>query len=136
MPTAPPWLASQNHYIPHIERISTDVWFGLGLHNFPSVYNHITPNQVAAVPSLHAAWAVLLVIFVYKLYGRSWALLSTIYPLLIFVGTIYEGEHYAFDVIVGIVYGLAGYKITPFIMAKSQRLYKKLSLQLLQPRTG
>jgi membrane-associated phospholipid phosphatase len=134
MPAAPPWLASQNHYIPHIERISSDVWFGLGLHNFPSVYNHITPNQVAAVPSLHAAWAILLLIFIYKLYGRRWALLAAVYPLLIFIGTVYEGEHYAFDVIVGVLYAVAGYKITPYLMARASRLFKRLELKKLKPR--
>jgi hypothetical protein len=123
LPAAPPWLASQNHYIPRIERISSDVWAGLGLKNFPSVYNHITPNQVAAIPSLHAAWASLLVIFVYKLYGRRWAAIAAIYPLLIFVGTVYEAEHYVFDVIAGVVYALAGYKITPYLITKAKTVY-------------
>jgi membrane-associated phospholipid phosphatase len=125
LPAAPPWLASQNNYIPHITRISSDVWAGLGLHDFPSFYNHITPNPVAAVPSLHAAWAVLLTIFVYKLYGRRWAALSAVYPLLIFIGTIYEGEHYAFDVLAGIAYALAGYFITPSVMRLVKRLTSK-----------
>lgn len=116
LPAAPPWLASQNHYIPHIERISSDVWAGLGIQNFPSFYNHIAPNQVAAIPSLHAAWATLFVIFIYKIYGRRWALPALIYPLLIFVGTVYEGEHYAFDILAGIAYAAAGYKLTPHIM--------------------
>lgn len=127
IPAAPPWLASQNHYIQPITRISSDVWAGLGLHNFPSFYNHISPNQVAAIPSLHSAWAVLLLIFVYKLYGRRWAALAGIYPLLIFVGTIYEGEHYAFDVIAGIIYAIAGYFATPHFMNYASRLRAKLA---------
>jgi membrane-associated phospholipid phosphatase len=126
LPSAPPWLASQNHYIQPITRISSDVWAGLGLEDFPSVYNHITPNPVAAIPSLHAAWAVLLLIFVYKLYGRRWAVLAAAYPLLIFFGTIYEGEHYAFDVIAGIAYAVAGYVLTPYIMRCTKLLYSKL----------
>jgi membrane-associated phospholipid phosphatase len=115
-PTAPPWLASQNHYIQPITRISSQVWSSLGIHNFPSLYNHISPNAVAAVPSLHAAWATLLFIFVYKIYGRRWAFLSAIYPALIFIGTIYEAEHYAFDVIAGVIYATAGYYLTPWLM--------------------
>src|SRR5581483_2069805 len=71
-PAAPPWLASDNHYIQPVTRISTNVWQSLGLHNFPTLYQHITPNTVAAVPSLHSAWASLLVIFVYKFYGWRW----------------------------------------------------------------
>ncbi|HVS78901.1 MAG TPA: phosphatase PAP2 family protein [Candidatus Saccharimonadales bacterium] len=123
-PSAPPWLASQNHHIQHITRISSDVWAGLGLHNFPSFYNHISPNPVAAIPSLHAAWATLLFIFVLKLYGRRWAALSAIYPALIFFGTVYEGEHYVFDIIAGIVYAIAGYMATPYIMKKADSLWR------------
>ncbi|HET9721405.1 MAG TPA: phosphatase PAP2 family protein [Candidatus Saccharimonadales bacterium] len=126
MPSAPPWLASQNHYIQPITRISSDVWAGLGLHNFPSFYNHISPNAVAAIPSLHAAWATILFIFTYKLYGRRWAAVAAIYPILIFVGTVYEGEHYAFDVMAGIVYAVAGYKLTPYLMAWAHKLLRKL----------
>jgi membrane-associated phospholipid phosphatase len=123
LPSAPPWLASDNHYIAHITRISSYVWAGLGLKNFPSFYNHISANPVAAIPSLHAAWATLLVIFVYRLYGLKWAALAAIYPFLIYVGTIYEGEHYAFDVISGMAYAAAGYLVTPWIMSKVSKLW-------------
>ena len=99
----------------------------MGLQDFPSFYDHISPNPVAAVPSLHAAWAVLLFIFVLKLYGRRWAVLAAVYPLLIFVGTIYEGEHYAFDVICGILYAVVGYLITPSLMGYAKRAWKKLA---------
>lgn len=125
-PAAPPWLASQNHYIQPITRISSDVWAGLGLQDFPSFYTHISPNAVAAMPSLHAAWAVLLSIFVFKLYGGRWGALSLLYPLLIFVGTVYEGEHYATDVIAGIIYGFAGYLLTPYLMKVTGRWHRKI----------
>ncbi|HET6863991.1 MAG TPA: phosphatase PAP2 family protein [Candidatus Saccharimonadales bacterium] len=125
-PAAPPWLASQNHYIQPISRISSQVWAGLGLKDFPSVYNHIAPNPVAAIPSLHAAWAVLFLIFVWKLYGRRWGILSAGYPFLIFMGTIYEGEHYAFDVIAGIIYAIAGYVMTPWLMRHWVSAWKRI----------
>lgn len=113
LPAAPPWLASQNHYIQPVTRISSDVWYSLGIRNFPSVYNHISANPVAAIPSLHAAVATLLPLFIFKLYGRRWGLVSLIYPALIYVGVVYQGEHYAFDVIVGIIYAVAAYFLVP-----------------------
>jgi membrane-associated phospholipid phosphatase len=125
-PAAPPWLASQKHYIAHVARISSDVWAGLGLQDFPSAYNHITPNPVAAIPSLHAAWATLLVIFVFKLYGRRWGLLAGLYPAIIYFGTIYQAEHYAFDVILGILYGIGGYLATPYLMKQTRRLSRQI----------
>jgi membrane-associated phospholipid phosphatase len=124
-PAAPPWLASQNHYIQPIVRISSDVWSTLGIHDFPSFYNHLSPNPVAAVPSLHSAWAMLLPIFIYKLYGRRWGVISAVYPTLIFIGTIYTGEHYAFDVLAGIIYAAAGYFATPRIMNLGIRIFKR-----------
>lgn len=124
-PAAPPWLAFQNHYIEPIVRISSNVWAALGLHDFPSFYNNISPNPVAAVPSLHAAWATLFAIFVYRLYGRRWGLVAAIYPFLIYVGTVYQGEHYGFDIILGLIYALTAYKLTPRLMTAFKPLLAK-----------
>lgn len=120
-PAAPPWLASQNHYIQPIVRTSSYVWSSLGIHDFPSLYSHLAANPVAAVPSLHAACATLLTIFVFKLYGRRWGWLSLVYPVLIYIGVVYEGEHYAFDVMTGIVYAVAAYFAGPRILRFIQR---------------
>jgi len=125
-PAAPPWLASDQGYIEPTTRISSDVWFSLGLSDFPSVYDQISPNPVAAVPSLHAAWATLIAIFTFKLFGRRWGAASLIYPALIYVGTVYQGEHYAFDVAVGALYGIAAYKITPSILKPLINYYQAL----------
>ena len=133
-PAAPPWMASQNHYIEPITRISSVVWYHLGLHNFATIYERITPNSVAAIPSLHAAWATLLLVFVYKLYGRRWALLAAVYPALIFVGTVYEGEHYAFDIFAGIAYGLGAYFVTPHLINFVRRYLKKVRTPVI-PKT-
>jgi membrane-associated phospholipid phosphatase len=115
-PTAPPWLASQDHYIPHITRISNAIYESLGVNNFPAIYNRFAPNPVAAVPSLHAAFSVLFVLFVYKLFGKRWAALSLIYPFIIMVGVIYMGEHYAFDVLTGILLAIISFAFTPYLM--------------------
>lgn len=130
-PAAPPWLASQNHFIGPLTRISSDVWYSLGIRDFPSFYNHIAANPVAAVPSLHAAWAVLLVLFVGKLYGRRWGLIAAIYPLLIFIGTVYQGEHYAFDIICGAAYAYAGYYLAPLAMDTAGKVYRRAKLPKL-----
>ena len=125
-PAAPPWMASNNGFIEPITRVSSDVWSSLGIHDFPSVYQKISPNPVAAIPSLHAIWATLLVIFVWKLYGRRWAAVSAIYPVLIFAGTVYTGEHYVFDLAVGVVYAVFAYLTTPYIMKFLSRRIRSL----------
>lgn len=125
-PAAPPWLASDKQLIPHITRVSSDIFRALGVQDFPSVYNKLSPNPVAAVPSLHAAYATLLVIFVYKLWGKKWALLACIYPFLIFVGTVYMGEHYAIDEILGAIYALLAFGLVHWLFA-NQALRQRLS---------
>jgi membrane-associated phospholipid phosphatase len=129
-PAAPPWLASENHYIQPITRVSSYVWSSMGIHDFPSLYNHLAANPVAAVPSLHSACATLFSIFIFKLYGKRWGAASLIYPILIYIGVIYEGEHYAFDVILGIAYGVAAYFAAPYIMRKSVLAWEKSMLKL------
>ena len=129
-PAAPPWLAAQNQLIEPITRITSDVWFSLGIKDFPSFYNEITPNIVAAVPSLHAAWAVLLSIFIFKLYGRRWGSLSLLYPAVIAFGTVYQGEHYAFDIFAGAIYALVAYLLTPPLMRLGHKLLQRARRQL------
>ena len=63
------------------------------------------------MPSLHAAYATLFLIFVYKLYGKKWAAIAAIYPFCIYVGTVYQGEHYAIDEIAGALYAICAYFI-------------------------
>jgi len=131
-PAAPPWLASDQHYIQPITRISSDVWAAMGVHNFPSFYNHLSPNAVAALPSLHAACATLFAIFIFKLYGRRWGLVASIYPLLIYVGVVYQGEHYAFDVLVGIVYAIAAYLLAPPVGRLLRRRVRRIDLRKIR----
>lgn len=129
-PAAPPWLAAQNQVIEPITRISSHVWSSLGINDFPSVYNAISPNSVAAIPSLHAAASTLFSILIFKLYGRRWGSLSLLYPFAIFVGTVYQGEHYFFDVIVGVVYAVVAYALTPQLMKQGAKLVKWLQPML------
>jgi len=111
-PAAPPWLASQNGIIEPIHRISSDVWWAMGIKDFPSLYNEISPNLVAAVPSLHAAYATLIYIFVAKIFKSKWRHLTLFYPLGIYFGTVYMGEHYLFDELLGSLYAVIAYKLS------------------------
>ncbi len=126
-PAAPPWMASDRGLIPYITRISSDVWYALGVHDFPSVYNNISPNPVAAVPSLHAAYATLFALFVFKLFPKTkWKYASLLYPLFIYVGTVYQGEHYAIDELLGGVYAVAAFWAAPHILKALQMAWAKL----------
>lgn len=108
-PAAPPWLASDNGYIDPIHRISSDIWAAMGVTNFSEVYSKISPNPVAAVPSLHAAYPTLMVLYVARAFGwrKTWWL--ALYPVSMWLGIVYLGEHYVFDVILGAAYAVGAY---------------------------
>lgn len=116
VPAAPPWMASDMGLIEPIDRISSSVWATLGIHDFPSVYNKISPNPVAAVPSLHAAYATLFAMFAITIFKTRWRFLSVVYPLFIYFGTIYQGEHYLIDELLGAIYAVAAYFASPYII--------------------
>ncbi|HUC87481.1 MAG TPA: phosphatase PAP2 family protein [Candidatus Saccharimonadales bacterium] len=115
-PAAPPWMAAQMGYIPHIERIANDVWYSIGVHNFPSIYQKFSPNEVAAVPSLHAAYPTLMWLFIRRAFGWRWAAAFTWYPISMWIGIIYMGEHYAFDALLGVGYAVIAYGLTNLLL--------------------
>ncbi len=120
-PAAPPWMASDRGYIEPISRISSSVWSTLGIHDFPSLYNRISPNPVAAVPSLHTAYAALFTLFLWRLFGKKWGIPACVYPLLIAVGTVYQGEHYVIDVILGVVYAVVSFYVVARLWHKCSK---------------
>ena len=119
-PAAPPWLASDKGLIAPIAHVSSYVWQAAGLHDFPSVYNKISPNAVAAMPSLHAAYATLIAIFTIKLFRSRWRWLILLHPFMIYFGTVYTGEHYVIDELAGIAYGVAAYFAAPWVLQKTK----------------
>ncbi len=127
-PAAPPWMASDLNLIEPITRVSSHVWAAFGIHDFPSVYNKISPNPVAAMPSLHAAYSFLFAFFITKLFKTKWRWLAWTYPALIWVGTTYMGEHYVIDIVVGVGYALLAYWVAPYvvrIVSRSTRSFWK-----------
>ncbi len=126
-PAAPPWMASELGLIPKIHKISTDIWWSLGVTDFPSLYRTLSPNLVAAVPSLHSAYPFLISLFIFRGFGKRWGTLSLIYPISIWIGIVYMGEHYVFDIVVGVLYVIISYSFTLWFFNKyGQRLRKHI----------
>jgi membrane-associated phospholipid phosphatase len=110
-PMAPPWYAGDIGRIPHVDTILGEVlWRNSVSHPLVFVYDHFNPNPVAAMPSLHAAFPVLIFLICLKLNPR-WGWLSIFYPLLMDFAVVYMGEHYVTDCIAGTVYGAAAFYI-------------------------
>jgi membrane-associated phospholipid phosphatase len=105
-PAAPPWWASQYGLLDDVARISTRGWQVVGLHGAGSVLNvgQALSNPVAAMPSLHTAFALFVVVFFLDRVRRRWWPLLLMYPLAMTFTLVYSGEHYVIDVLVGWAY--------------------------------
>jgi membrane-associated phospholipid phosphatase len=112
-PAAPPWYAAKYHYLADpVARLSTDGWSALGLHSAGNTLNALQADQsnlVAAMPSLHTAYAMMAVAFFLPMVRRRWWPLLLAYPLAMTFTLVYTGEHYVIDVLVGWLYVAAIY---------------------------
>jgi hypothetical protein len=104
-PAVPPWMASQNGYLPPTAKIIDEMWTHVRLGNGSGIFSgtgHFA-DPVAAVPSLHAAYPMLLVLFFWKSAGR-WRWLLVLYPLAMAFTLVYTAEHFVIDILLGWMY--------------------------------
>jgi hypothetical protein len=111
-PAVPPWLASQTGYLQPTAKIIDEMWthvhFGNGSRVFSGTGHFADP--VAAVPSLHAAYPLLITLFFWKSAGR-WRWLLALYPLAMAFTLVYTAEHFVTDIFLGWLYA-----VTVFIL--------------------
>lgn len=108
-PAAPPWMSSQYGYIEPLHRVSYDIWTAVGIDSPDTLYSKLSPNLVAAVPSLHSAFPLLIFFFLVRSFGLRRVWWAGLYPASMWLGVVYLGEHYVFDVLCAIVYTCLAY---------------------------
>lgn len=108
LPAAPPWYASRFGEIPeHVSRIATRGWDVLGFHSAGAWLSEAQAgvNQVAALPSLHSAFALLVAVALWpRVRLRAGRVVLVLYPLAMAFTLVYGGEHYVVDVLAGWLY--------------------------------
>lgn len=107
VPAVPPWLASRQGALTHTTRIVQQVWAHLGLTGIAKVFDGSTQfaNPVASLPSLHAAWPFMLLLFFWPTAKRGrWVLLA--YNMFMWFVVLYGAEHYAADIMLGWCYSI------------------------------
>jgi len=105
-PAAPPWLAADHGYLPHTVRINHAVVNHLPVPKAGAMFQQGTEwgNDVAAVPSLHAAYTMLICLFLWPRLNARWRPLLAAYPIGMGLSLVYLGEHYLIDVLLGWAY--------------------------------
>jgi hypothetical protein len=106
-PAAPPWLAAKDGVIEPIRRLSGAGWEVLGLPRAGALLadSQGQVNQVAALPSLHTGFAVLVCLVLLPVARRTWQRVGLIaYAVLMPVVLVWSGEHYVVDTLLGAAY--------------------------------
>jgi membrane-associated phospholipid phosphatase len=89
--------------------------------DLPTVYRALDPNPVAAIPSLHAAYPFLVLLFAVKFFRRR-GLVVLPYVAIVWFAVIYLGEHYATDVLIGAAYATAAFFAGPLAVRAVARI--------------
>jgi membrane-associated phospholipid phosphatase len=109
-PMAPPWWASQQGRIPPVHQVLDSVrWQGVG-NPVVLLSRYFQTDPVAAMPSIHAAFPVLVWLVAWRIWPRwGWALV--LYPLAMGFAVVYAGEHYLVDVIAGWLFASVAFSL-------------------------
>lgn len=105
-PAAPPWWAAWHGLIPPVDRIASRGWDALGLHTARDLIQEGqgVVNDVAAIPSLHFAFSMLICWYFWKSIPRWARPLLALYPLTMAFTLVYAGEHFVLDIVLGGIY--------------------------------
>ena len=134
-PAAPPWLASREGELDPTSRLIGPISGHIPFisFSFEELFQRgwEYSNQVAAVPSLHAAYTLLitLVSLAHGTLGPS--LLLALYPLAMAFALVYTAEHYVVDILLGWAYTLAASLRSPW--GASVNCAHEFSGQVSQP---
>jgi PAP2 superfamily protein len=117
-PTAPPRLADMG------VRDTIDLYSGV---NIGKPHAERFSNPVAAVPSLHAGWALALGVGV-LLYARNFMLRAAgvLYPAAVLLTIVVTGNHFVFDALTGALVMAVGFAATaPFRVGAREPAYAR-----------
>lgn len=108
-PAAPPWyyhahgceismtaMPSAGPRLLHVDQV-------LGITYFRGIYER-SSDLYGAVPSLHVAYPLLIVIEGYRTFRWPGRIISVIFCASMFLGAVYLDHHWVFDVVLGVVY--------------------------------
>ncbi len=115
LPVAPPWWAAAFGHIPPLGHLQGGAIDGLvgasgltGSWIASFAFGEISPDPVAAFPSLHAAYPVLAYLFLRGMPGTAkWLALG--FTAVAWFSILYLGDHYLVDIAGGLAYAVAAW---------------------------
>jgi len=117
-PLTPPWMASLENSIPHLERITIRA---LGELAPGGIISAFSPSPRGAMPSLHAGVPLLVLMMAFREFGwKAWWFAPVVAGICFEV--VYGAEHYVIDVAAGFIYALLTYMLVFRILIPDSRL--------------
>jgi hypothetical protein len=127
-PAAPPWMASELGAIAPTTRSIGVIWSHIPITHFNSLFEKGSEyaNAVAAVPSLHAAYTLLIALYLWRFAPWWGRVLLAAYPWAMAFALVYTSEHYFVDILLGWVYCAVAY-------AAVNRLADRIAVRRAEP---
>jgi len=122
-PAAPPWAAGKSLLTPTVTKIDDNTWTSVS--SSFSLSKIIAPNPYAAIPSLHAGYAMLCFLFVAALVWRRrwrWYVIvpAAFYPLVLSFARVYSGDHYVIDLLAGYAYAVGAFMLVGWYWRRNE----------------
>jgi len=105
VPTIPPWMAAKNyHLLPPLTRSAGRGFVAVGLRAAANSWKNALDwgNAVAAMPSLHASFALIVPAFFLPWIKPIWLkALVLLFPVMMLTSLVYLAEHWVIDGLIG-----------------------------------
>lgn len=123
-PAEPPWMVADQGLLPPLSRIIQVMNGHLPGVSLNPLWERGTAyaNDVAAMPSLHASYTLLIALFFFRRLHSRVRYLLWLYPVAMAFALVYTGEHYVVDIVAGWIYCLIVYFTVERVAAHPVRL--------------
>lgn len=118
-PAAPPWLADAWDVLPNIHWPQGQVTANIGVGGIQTldtyaIWQNASPHPVAAMPSLHAGFPWLVMLFAVRFF-RWWGLVFIPYNVALWYSVIYTSNHWVVDILAGMAWATLSFAIVDVI---------------------
>jgi membrane-associated phospholipid phosphatase len=133
VPTAPPWWAARNGRLGHVRRIMTEAGERFWGRAWLPLYDSLSGNPFAAMPSLHFATSVMSAHLLSQT-GRVAGAIGWTYTATLGFALVYLGEHYVVDLAAGLALTETVRKVAPSADPAIRSIQR--AIQRLEPAGG
>ena len=120
-PTAPPWWAGENGYLPPVRRLMVEAGSEFWGELWQRLYDSLGRNPFAAMPSLHFGTSVMAAHVLGEV-GTKEAIFGWTYAFALGFALVYLGEHYVIDLVAGLALAETVRFATPHLAPPVRRI--------------